>query len=534
MQQPIGKIIRLLSPENSPEVRRAAITILGELGGRDAAMNAAVLEALADEDNEVRSRAIRTSGQLKVERAIPQLGELIKSGGADAELASEAIAHMGAKGFAALRELIPRVAPGLRRTIAAALARTAADFAELDVLADKDPAVVEAAVTALAATVPAMDAKRLKTLAGALLKLAGGKKSKPSPATEAGVIRLAGLLDDERLAPLMWDRILPPHGPEVRSLALQAVGRWADGLGKDQRNKLFRCAADPNFRVAAPALMILDKLPVNPKAAADWEPLLRAPDIAVRRVAMTKLGDRINKDIVDALLAQVRHPDRSYRQEVMERLGKSERGRAGLVKMLREAETPDSAWDLTRTLAPLAQANPDPWAKELFPTAIDYLESGDRRADALLFVLRESDYAGLRDRLEKRAAAHVKKHNYETAHLIYRVLVRDPAIAFVVRLNTAACGLKVSNQELDSEYRANDPCLHQFADLARLDRDAVLAYLTKTSWLKVEDLYYIGFHFAEYMPPLREFGADVLRMILKRFSRSKLAAAAKNKLKSCD
>src|SRR5206468_242380 len=128
-----------------------------------------------------------------------------------------------------------------------------------------------------------------------------------------------------------------------------------------------------------------------------------------------------------------------------------ERGRKGLADRLGSAQTTDAAWPLARVLARLVQANPEAWADELFPKATAYLEAGDRRADALLFVLREGSAAGVRDRLEKRA----------------------------------------------------------------------------------EELYYLGFHFVEQgEEPLRAFGGAVLQLLLKRFGRNKLAAAATAKLES--
>ena len=53
-----------------------------------------------------------------------------------------------------------------------------------------------------------------------------------------------------------------------------------------------------------------------------------------------------------------------------------------------------------------------------------------------------------------------------------------------------------------------------------------------SEWLNAEDLYYVGFHFAERFGKEREFGAAVLRQVVKGSPRSKVAAAAKNKLKS--
>ncbi len=213
---------------------------------------------------------------MHLDKAIPQLSERIKNGGPESEAAADAVAALGTKGSATLHDLMPRVAPGLRRYIAAALCASAADGNELDVLTDKDPAVVDAAVNALATMIPTMEPKRRKSLADALIKLAGSKRAKLPPAAEAGVIRLAGLLEDNRIAGLLWDRILPPHPPEVRAQALQALGRFVQSPDKHQRDRLFKCAADPSFRVAAPALMILDKIPMTPKLEAEWEPLLRA------------------------------------------------------------------------------------------------------------------------------------------------------------------------------------------------------------------------------------------------------------------
>jgi hypothetical protein len=45
-------------------------------------------------------------------------------------------------------------------------------------------------------------------------------------------------------------------------------------------------------------------------------------------------------------------------------------------------------------------------------------------------------------------------------------------------------------------------------------------------------VYYVGFHFAEHDPRWRKLGGDLLRLVIKRSPRGKIAAAAKSKLKS--
>lgn len=536
MDVPLRKILGLLGAANPAEVRRAAVTVLGELAPRDAAAHEAVLAALSDDDGEVRLRAITAAGKLRLDKALPLLAERIKAGGPEAEPAAEAAARLGARGSRTLHDLLPRIAPGLRRYVARALAASGAsggDSRELEILLDKDPAVVGAAVQSLVSAIPNLDARRKQAVAEALLELAGTRKAELSPAGEAGVVRLVGLLEDSRLAALLWERVLPPSPPEVRAAALSALAKWVASPAKEQRARLFRCATETDFRVAAPALMILDKLPLTERNAAEWLPLFRSPDLAGRRLALAKVGDRDSPDVAETLASQLGHPDRSYREEVLARLARTEHGRTLLAGRLVEAETADAAWPLARTLAPLAASDPEAWADQLFPRAAKYLETADRRADPLLFVLRESGPAELRDRLHKRAASLMAKEAFESARLIYRALTRDPAAGFPYRMGAALCGLKTSAKQLGAEARAQDACLGQFAELARRDGVAVLAELEKSTCLQAEDLYYLGFHFAESLEEdLRNFGASVLRLLISRFPRGKLAAGAKSKLGS--
>ncbi len=124
-----------------------------------------------------------------------------------------------------------------------------------------------------------------------------------------------------------------------------------------------------------------------------------------------------------------------------------------------------------------------------------------------------------------------KKKAYETALLYLRLLIRDPACGFPIRLELAACGLKVSGHDLSAEARASDPCLQQFATLCQGYETELSAELEKIKWLEPDDLYYLGFHFAEQVGQPRQFGGKVLRWLLKRSPRTKLGQAAKSKLR---
>jgi hypothetical protein len=524
----------LLRPENPPEVRCAAALVLGELGERDADTAKALCDSLQDGDRALRLQVTRAVGKLRVEQALPHLLERIKEGGEEGEQAARAAARLGAKGTKALQELLPKVAPGLRRFIAAALAgggTASANAAAVAVLLDHDPAMVEAATQSLVAQVPSLTPSQHEAWTDQLLSLASDKKNPLAAATQAAVVRLLAVLDDPRAGAALWERIAPPYPAEVRAAALQALGKWAGAPAKDQLKRLFACAGEADFRVAAPALVMLRRLPVADKTAAEWTALLRAPDVAARRLALEKVGDLDRKDVAAALVEQLRHPDRGLREDALVRLTRMEHGRKALTAALLDAPTADQAWPLAKAQARFVAGYPASWRGDVFDRAAGYLEAGDRRADPLLFLLGEADARDLRDRLEQRALAHRKKEAYATALLYLRLLARDPACGLPTRLEQAACGLKVSAKDLAADARAADPPLQQFVALAQAEPD-LFAHLEGMTWLGPDDLYYLGFHLAELAGRPRKLGGEVLRLVAKRAGRTKVGQAAKSKLRS--
>jgi HEAT repeat protein len=530
------KLLQLLGPKYGAEVRSAAALVLGEVGNRDAALSQALCDALDDPEATVRSQVVAAIGKLRIERALPRLLERVRDGGVEAEGAAQAIAHLGARGTHALQDLMAKVAPGLRRRIAAALAAggtASSETAAIDVLLDSDPNVVDAAARSLIGQVPSLEASHRRSLTEQVLELLGKKKKAALTAhSESALVRLLAALGDPRAEAVFWSRVEPPHPTELRAAALQALGTLPLPSGRDKLKRLLMCAADPDFRVAAPALMILKSAPVHDRHLDDWLPLLYAADPAARRFAMEKLGTKDTPAVAAALLAQVDHPDRSLCDQALACLAGLTHGREALARRLLEAESPDQTWTLARAQAPLAR-NYDPALRtKIFNQACVYLESGDRRADPLLFLLREVEGKDLRNRLEERAVALRKKKNYATALIYLRLLSRDPACGEPARFELAACGLKVSDHALEADARAADPCLEQFAGLLHRHAIDLTEWIAKAKWLESEDLFYLGFHFVEGNREEKEFGAQVLRLLIERSPRSKQAKDAKNKLRS--
>jgi hypothetical protein len=530
------KLLRLLQPAFPTELRCAAARVLGEVGPRDPELARTLCDLFGDSDPLVRFQVLRTVGQLHLEQALPRLLARVGEGGPEAEVAAQAAAHLGPKGTKALQDLMGKVAPGLRRRIAAALGvggTPSAGVAAVDALLDSDPGVVDAAARSLISEIPLLSEAQRKGLADHVLELVNPKKKTRLPAaSEAALLRLLAALGDPRGAATFWARLESSHPPELRAAALGALGALPLPESKEKLALVFAAAADPDFRVAAPALMMLKALPVGDRNLRNWLGLLEALDVAARRLALDKLAGKDTAEVAEALLRQLRYPDQTLRQEALKRLGEMKHGRKAFAEALLEAESADEAWMLARAQVPFAAEYATALRGRIISQACRFLEAADRRTEPLLLLLREIDARALRDRLAERAQALRKKKAYAEALAYLRVLTRDPACAEAIRFEMACCALKLSGHDLAVEARQADPCLQQLARLIHSHEVDPADRLKQARWLGPEDLFYLGFHFVEGDKPEREFGAAALRLAIQRSPRSKLARDARSKLRS--
>src|SRR5262249_29702989 len=169
--------------------------------------------------------------------------------------------------------------------------------------------------------------------------------------SEAAMVRLLAGLHDPRAENIYWQRIDVGHPTALRAAALQALGTLPPPTADLKLQKLLVCAADADFQVVAPALMILRHVPVARKSVKHWLRLLEAPDVATRRFAVEKLKGSDSPEVARALLPQLRHPDRTLRDEALAALHASKSGREALFEAALEAETVDEAWFLARSLS---------------------------------------------------------------------------------------------------------------------------------------------------------------------------------------
>jgi hypothetical protein len=542
----LQKLTALIAAAERPEVRRAAVVVAGALKpAKDASLHKALLAALDADDADLRRHAVETLGELRVEEALPRMVALVERGGPEADPAIHALGLLGARGTRALGQVMARSAPGLRRRIASGLALAGTESAVLataHTLLDGDPGVVEASARSLAAEVPLLTAAQKRALTQHLLEaLPPTKPSKKaaksvgpslSAASEAAIVRVLAALHAPQAEEVYWS-CLDPHRPaHLRSAALQALAALPTPDGEAKVQKLLTCAADRDFQVVAPALMLLRKLPATRKNARHWLGLFEAPDVAAHLLAVEKLREVDSAEVAGAFVQQLHHPDKGLRDSALAALHGLKAGREALFNALLQAASPDEAWSLARAQTEAARAWSSAQRSKALAQAGKWHEADDRRADALWFALREGDAEATRTHIEERALALRKKKDYPASLAYWRLLTRDPAVGPDIRFELAAALLKVSNHDTAAAAREADPALHQFNRLLQDPAFDLLGKVRQAKFLEESDLFYLGFHFAEQPRLGRTFGQQVLEQVVQKSPKSQLGKNAKQKLKS--
>jgi HEAT repeat protein len=530
----LTKLLQLASEAGSNSLRHAALKVLGSVGAKDPKLVKTLLGTLADTDEAVRIAAIEALGQLQIEDALPHLDAFVQQGGPELEAAVHTASQLGARGAKRMGKIMQEVSPSIKNRISAVLAKSNTGNALVVTaqgLLDTDPKVVAATARSLAMEVPGYTSPQRHALAKFLIESLGNKKI--APASEAALLRVLSALHEAKAEDLFWARVLPPYSHDVRAAALQALN-GAEPTTEKRLQALLTCAAEKDFQIVAAALMMLKKVPVNAKNSKHWIRLLEAPDVATRRFAVEKLHGVESADVAHAMIAQLRHPDRVLRDEALKALNSNKAGRSALLDELVTSEGVEPTWFLARAIVPSGKEITTAQKTKVFEQATKYHDADDRRAAPLLFMLREVDHAWLRDQLEAKALERRKKKKFADAIGYYKVLAQDPACSEESRFELAATGLKESARELSPESRNLDPSLHQFARLLQNPAFDLLDHVTKAKWLDAEELFYVGFHFAEQTHRAKDFGKHLLELVVKRSPKSEVGKQAKRKLKSVD
>lgn len=537
MEKTLSKICGLLG-EKDAELQCAAARVLGAVGATEREVLEALLGALATDNQAVRVYVLDAIAKIGKPQAVPAILPLLNAPDAVRRKALAALAACGP-------EAAPRIAAGWKgadkdRKLGIIDALGAIGSKEAieqlyECLLDADLDVVKHACFTIKGRIDQMPTKdRGAVLSRTLKFLKSGPVKKETQPTVSGIKLLGATRSAEAKAPLV-EYLDPERPPIVRIHALEALayldlGGTADGKLAE---RLLPLLDDQNPGVVSNAVNVLSRLALPGGVAPKLVKLVGHRDQGVRVFALRALGKVGTSAAADAILPCL--GDGDFR--VREAAGQALRGNAEFAGALADALDKTSDRELARTLGGLlrehGKAISDAAAQRFARRAIEGIGAGEEKCAAYVEILRVVRPELLREALLAEGRKRKKKDELEEAERYFSVLERDGLFTAETRYELAVVRLARRPKEAAApETDATGPVALLSAVLRSGDFPLVKT-IKGEKGLEAGAFLYLGFQFAERVGPQdRDFAAEMLKHVLKKFSRSPEAKVAKMKMKT--
>ncbi len=538
MSGELEKIVAMLE-SGGAELQCAAAMVLGELAPRDEKVRKALLGALKSDNETVKLYSVEALARIDAKSAAPHLIPLLSGPPRLRARVQQVLVGLGDSIVPVLRKELDKAAPEQRGGLLEVLGRfTSVDLGDtlLDSLADKNPDVVRQAAVALKSRYEALQgADRDKAAKGLAAAIEAPALRKNPSAQAAGLAILQSLRSPAVIRSLLGFAE-SARETSVRAAALAALAD-TDFSGEEDRvvAKLLPVLADEDeAALVSPALQVLARAKVGKDHADRIFKLLKSPSPAVRLFAIKSLGQLGGARSASGLIEGLWNSDGRVSEEAAAALRSNPGFAKALVKALGDEEDANRAWKLAGILRTYRDAIDASTVSGFLRKFLGLVDKGNPAAKVYFEILRTAAPSELREEICSRARELLARKKAEPALHLLKLLEREdlatPASDFLLAL---ALLKTLPNKDIAFASRDRSQAGLLFSKIVRRGDFPVLKQLEKDAkLLDPADFLYLGFVAIERQGLEREFGADVLRLLVKKAGSSREAAAAKAKLKT--
>ncbi len=535
MDQTLKRVAALVG-SGDVESRCAALLVLTQLGSDEAPVIDAVAEALRAPNVVVRDFALTYLEGIRPKAGLQHLLPLLDS--EDDSLRHRAAAVIAAYGAAAIAAVRKRRAEAPRRRLNAIVeiagqVRTAAAYELLfEIMAQGDFETNRLAGDALEAAVRDMDSRARGEIYTRVDAFAAVAKGERVPLVSA--LKLFGALGDRRCRRRLFGLLgrEQPHAVRTHALAALVQCLRGESLNGGEIDLLLPLLEeDDEAGILRPAITLLEDQSLDRRHLERLQQLAESPEAAVKRFAVHKLGSFDSGAVVRKLIGYLSDASFARRDEAAAGLKKTPAARPLLMKELLACDEERRAW----TLADILLAHDRSWRKDvreqLWARLAEALEGReDRLYSAYFHFLREIGEDAVLARIRERGDKLRQKKKFAEAARWLGLLRDTPGFDEEARYALAIADLKSRKHLLTGAVRRHDAALDLLRDLGR-GAFPVAERLRKDRSLAPEELFFVGFNFAEGSAEERAVGAEVLEHVAGKFGRTKTGKAARNKLR---
>lgn len=527
-----------LAREGNIERRSAALLVLGALKIEDDPVLEAVRMALENGNIILKDYALRYCEEVRPKACMPWLLPLLQE--QEKETAERAVRLLSGLGPPVIRPLLqgaktaPRTWHLRAAQVLGAIRGKAAWQGLLQLLLVGDTEVNKTICDFVATTMRDLGEKEEEVLYGEVEAFATRLNPQEHRTATISAIRLLGTLGRPEARQWLIGFVGSEQHHSVRFHALVALLHCLRGqdLHKAEFARLLPLLEEKEFSDAV--RLTLDLLEAH-ELSQEYHPvlarLLESPHVAVQKFALRKMGEFDSPAVVRTLVQQLDDQDTARRDAAARSLRKIPAARTALSKEFLACEEPSKAWVIAEILPVYAGK----WRRDTLDEVWKRLETAlaaeERIAGAYLHFLKQVDPEYAYAQFAARGDKLKKAKKYKEAVRFLSPLKEFPTWTAEDKFALAVSQLKLHSHDVVSAPSRHDPALELFADLYRSSAFPVVETLKKEKGLEPEDLFYLGFRYAEGTPEVRSLGEDVLAFLAEKYPRAKVGKSAKNKLK---
>lgn len=449
----------------------------------------------------------------------------------------DAIAQIGAKAVASLKQQFDKVPPETQRRMVRILPRIRTHPAHaflIDCLAHPDYLLMREAVRALREEMPQYGAPEKADLYNQLTAALKDKRIKQNEIAVSAVIIALGILADIKAKSSLLSFIQPGASAAVRRYALISLAQLPleNGTHQDIKNALFPLLADPNYDALGKyAVAVLDLLPAAKEDQDILCELLQNKHVGVRVYAMGKLSHLDSPGNAQLIMDFLGASDQDVKEAALEALAQMPSTVNIILKTIDENPNALRVLDMVKVLSRHPNRITPERARNRIKKMLEQREAGDHKRFELNWeALKRLKPEVLQAEILKLADSAFSSQEYKAAATYLGLLDNGGLLTPDLRYRLMLATLKTSEKSRSRASRAADPSLEHASRLLADNPREFKARLLAEKILTDEDFLYLGFHFSERVNEERRFGADMLRHVVHKWPRRQSAKLAKQKL----
>ncbi|MCX6357563.1 MAG: hypothetical protein NT045_06795 [Candidatus Aureabacteria bacterium] len=535
MDKILKKICDLLDSDDV-ELQCSAARVLGEIAPPGKEVRLSLARHLDTPNLTVKHYLLASLERMPGEEVLPYLFTLLREGGKTQEKAAAIISKAGHAAVAQAKRLFLEADAELKKQLVRLLGLIGTEEAcyfLVDRIADEGPDLGKQICLSLREAFDRMPrAQRRGGIKKVTAFLGLPRVEENAEKIASGVILLGYLADSSTLGRLL--RYISVGQPTaVREQAFIALARMelaGNAVADVVRVVVPMLNEDDYTCIVRHALTLLQRLEIPKKLTAKLKEMLNSKHPSVRSFILSRIGVGASRENITTLLERLNSADFQERRAAQEALGAIPKAYPQILKALDDAKDYESGMRLVSILRAQAPRPAPAEKRRLFDTTERLWKGGDARHDLYAAALAVVDATFLTERIANRLKRMKAARKFKEAVELLRLFSRHALLDDEMKYELAVALLRTQPPDLSPLRRRDDEALTLIAELLGKSSFPLVKRLKAEKALGSEELYHIGFHFAERLFAQREFGVELLKHLVKKSPRGRVGVVARQKL----